>query len=358
MTTTATDRYRPLGQKLLTAAAAVAVLAGMRAAAPIIGPVVIALVLTIAWGPGSMWLRRRGWKPSVAALTGILLGIAGLGLFVALVWSSLHQLQEKLPEYQPRIEALQSLAIAKLTGLPFDTSRILSGESLSAGSIVRYSLEFIKKLTATAGNLFILVLLMAFMMLEAVRYPQKLNDALAGSAESENQFSRFANSIRDYVVLNSIFGLIAAVANTLLLIALGVDFAILWGVLSFLLSFVPNIGFVIALVPPALLALVQFGFARSIGVVAGYVVINVIVDNVFKPRFVGQSLDLSALVVVLSLLFWGWLLGPMGALIAIPLSLALKFFLESFQESRWIAHLMSDSGVSPSEVVAGKADPG
>lgn len=332
----------PLGRLLLTGAAAVAVLAGMRAAASIVGPVMIALIITIAWSPGSNWLRSRGWKPGISALTGILLGVVVMALFAGLVWSSLIQLQDRLPEYLPRVTAIQKVIVEKLSELPIDTSRILSGETLSPGRLVGYALQFIRTLTATAGNLFVLVLLMAFMMLEAVRYPEKLRDALAKSPEAIEQFNRFAESMRSYVVINAIFGLVAAALNTVLLLGLGVDFAILWGVVSFLLSFVPNIGFAIALVPPALLALVQYGFTRAIAVVAGFVVINFLVDNVVKPRFVGSTLDLNPLVVVVSLLFWGWLLGPIGALIAIPLSIAAKFLFESFSESQWLAHLMSD----------------
>jgi predicted PurR-regulated permease PerM len=188
---------------------------------------------------------------------------------------------------------------------------------------------------------------MAFMMLEAVRYPEKLRAALASSTEALERFAAFSDSIRGYVSINTIFGLIVAVCDTILLLALGVDFAILWGVVSFLFSFIPNFGFFAALIPPALLALVQFGFARSIAVIAGYVVMNFIVDNILKPRFVGGRLDLAPLVVVLSLLFWGWLLGPMGALAAVPLSIGLRFLFENFEESRWLAHLMSDAGPKP-----------
>jgi len=342
-----TRGFSPLSRFFLSMAGAVAVLAGMRVAAPIIGPILIAFIITVAWSPGSEYLRKRGWHPSVAALAGIAFGVIGIALFVALMWSSLTQLQENLPGYQPRIAALQELARQKLSDLPFDTSRVFSGEMFSAGAIVGYALRVAQQFTKTAGNLFLLVLLMAFMMLEAVRYPQKLKEALASSPETVGRFEEFGHSIRSYVGLNAIFGLAAAIIDTILLLSLGVDFAILWGVLSFLLSFLPNIGFIIALTPPTLLALIQFGFGRAIAVLAGYVVINFLVDNIIKPRFVGSRLDLSPLVVVLSLLFWGWLIGPMGALAAVPLSIGARFLFESFEESRWIAHLMSDAGPKP-----------
>ena len=344
----AVDSLLPsLSRLLLTTAAAIAVIAGMRVAAPILGPVLVALAITIAWSPGSAWLRSRGWHPSLAALTGIILGIVVIGMFVALVWSSLVQLQDKLPGYQPRIEAIQQLIREKLSDLPIDSSRLFSSEVLQPASIVQYALRLIRNLTQTAGNLFLLLLLMAFMMLEAVRYPDKLRAALANRTGAIERFKGFAGSIRSYVIINAIFGLVVATLQTILLFALGVDFAILWGVLSFLLSFVPNVGFLIALVPPSLLALVEYGFGRSLTVVVGYVVLNFIVDNLIKPRFVGESLDLAPIVVVISLIFWGWVLGPLGALVAVPLSIATKVFFESFDESRWIAHLMSDAGPKP-----------
>jgi AI-2 transport protein TqsA len=339
--------FSPLPRLLLGLAGGIAVLAGMHVAAPIIGPVLIAFIITVAWSPGSDWLQKRGWHPNAAALTGIALGILVIALFVALVWVSLIQLQDKLPGYQPRIEALQQLIREKLSDLPLDTSRLFSSEVFDPANLVGYGLKVAQNVTSAAGKLFLLVLLMAFMMIEAVRYPAKLRNALAASPEATQRFSRFGESIRRYVGINAVFGLAAAVLDTALLFSLGVDFAILWGVTSFLLSFIPNIGFILALIPPTAIALIQFGFGRAVMVLAGYVIINVILDNILKPRFVGGRLDLSPLVVVLSLLFWGWLLGPMGALAAVPLSIGLRFLFESFEESRWLAHLMSDAGPKP-----------
>ncbi len=363
----------PFTRLLLAAASAVVVLAGIRAAAPVINPVLIALLITIAWSPGSLWLRKRGWPPTVAALTGIVVGVAIVAMIGFLMWSSLAQLQEKLPEYQERVSSLRDSVTALLDRLPFDSSGLASSEALQPGAIVERALSVLGGITSTAGNFGILVLIMAFMMIEAVRYPHKLYDATQLSDKSATQASDtqtadqqtadqssgnnaqqdtgsaheagldgFVQSMRSYVVINTVFGLAAGIANTLLLWSLGVDFAVLWGVLSFLLSFLPNIGFVLALIPPTLLSLLQFGVARAAIVAVGLIVINLILDNFVKPRFLGESLDLSPAVVVLSLVFWSWLLGPVGALMAVPLSLALKFLLRSYEDVQWLAHLMSD----------------
>ncbi len=340
------------------------VLAGIRAAAPVINPVLIALLITVAWSPGSRWLRERGWPATVAALTGIVLGVGVVAVIGLLMWSSLAQLQEKLPEYQSRVSALRDSVTALLDRLPFDTSGVLSSETLQPGAIVERALSVLGGITSTAGNFGILILIMAFMMIEAVRYPHKLYDAThlhdkpvtestnkQESSEdvdstSDDGLDGFVQSMRSYVVINTVFGLAAGIANTLLLWSLGVDFAVLWGVLSFLLSFLPNIGFVLALIPPTLLSLLQFGVARAAIVAAGLIVINLIIDNFVKPRFLGESLDLSPAVVVLSLVFWSWLLGPVGALMAVPLSIALKYLLTSYDDVKWLSHLMSDQDPS------------
>lgn len=332
---------------LLSAASAVIVLAGLRAAASVVGPVVIALLLTITWTPAANWLRRRGWPPTVAWLTGMVLGMLFVGLFVLLVASSLGQLQDKLPDYQPRVSALQQTVAQWLALLPFDASRLLASEAMQPDALVGHALRLIRGLTATAGTLSVFVFIMAFMMVEAVRYPEKLNDVIATSSVFRDNLHRFWQSMQSYVTISAVFGLVGGALNTVLLLALGVDFAILWGVGSFVLSFLPNIGFLLALVPPAALALIQFGFARAAMVVGGFVLINFVLDNVIKPRFVGTSLDLSPAVVVLSLLFWSWLLGVSGALLAVPLSLAAKFLCENFDETRWIAHVMSDARPLP-----------
>lgn len=353
----------PAGRTMLALASVIVVLAGMRAAAPVIGPVVLALLLTVAWSPAASALRRRGWPSALAALMGIVIGVVAIALIVLLVWASLSQLQDKLPEYQPRVEELRHSAAALLARLPFDTSLVLRAEALQPGAVVGHALRLIRGLGSTFGSLGVLVLIMSFMMIEAARYPAKARLAAAATAEPDPddilftaelasprrgtgaiaRLDRFGKALRDYVVINTVFGLVAGALNTALLLALGVDFAILWGVLSFVLSYLPNIGFLLALMPPAALALIQYGPGRAIAVVGAFIAINFVVDNVVKPRFVGESLDLAPAVVLLSLVFWGWMLGVTGALLAVPLTMAVKFALEGNQGTRWAAVLLSDA---------------
>jgi hypothetical protein len=124
--------------------------------------------------------------------------------------------------------------------------------------------------------------------------------------------------------VRAVLGLIAAVLDYALLTVLGVDYALLWGVLSFLLSFVPNIGFTLSLIPPTLLALVESGWQEALIVFVGYQVINNVLDNVIGPRFVGREMKISALLSFLSVIFWAWVLGPTGAILAVPLTVLIR----------------------------------
>jgi len=147
--------------------------------------------------------------------------------------------------------------------------------------------------------------------------------------------------VRQYIVIKSWTGLLAAAANTVVLFALGVDFALLWGLLAFLLNYIPSVGFIIALVPPFILALVQYGIGKALIVLAAYIIITVITDNIIAPRAMGRGLDLSPLAVFVSLVFWAWVLGLVGALMAVPLLLMTKIFLARFDETRWLAAAIS-----------------
>jgi predicted PurR-regulated permease PerM len=139
-------------------------------------------------------------------------------------------------------------------------------------------------------------------------------------------------------------GLLAATGDVILLLIMGVDFALLWGVIAFLFSYIPTIGFWFALIPPTLMALLQFGWQEALIVLIGYVIINTLVDNVISPKIMGSDLNMSTLVVFLSLIVWGWILGGVGAILAVPLTLMVMFILASFHDSRWLAVLMSEDG--------------
>jgi len=178
-----------------------------------------------------------------------------------------------------------------------------------------------------------------FLLFEAMAVPHKW--AYLGShAPSAEGIHRFIASVNQYLFIKTIVSLGTGIAVTLLLWVIGVDYPILWGLVAFLFNFVPNIGSIIAAIPPLLLALVQLGGESAIYVAIGYIAINMVVGNVIEPRFMGRGVGLSTLIVFLSLVFWGWVLGPVGMLLSVPLTMIVKIALETREDTRWIAVLL------------------
>jgi predicted PurR-regulated permease PerM len=187
-----------------------------------------------------------------------------------------------------------------------------------------------------------MLMVLIFFLLATPGLSTKLRLGSAANNPNLTRFRGLARDLREYVSITTWINLLVGVVNTVFLLLLGVDYALLWGLLSFLMGYIPNVGFWIALIPPFLLALLEFGAARALLVLVGYVVINGGVQNFLQPRMMGAGLNLSPFIVVLSLFFWGWVLGPMGALLAVPLTMIVKeVFLEAYDDTRGLAELMS-----------------
>ena len=172
--------------------------------------------------------------------------------------------------------------------------------------------------------------------------PGKVKSVAEDNDPDVQRFLRFNQDIRQFMSITASGGFITAVLEVTLLLFLGVEFALLWGVYAFFMSFVPQIGMILALIPPAIMALVQFGFTEMVIVIVGYIVINQIVENFIKRPYLQKKLNLSVLVIFLSLVLWGWVLGPIGAILSVPMALVVKTILDSREDTRWLAYLMGD----------------
>jgi predicted PurR-regulated permease PerM len=195
-------------------------------------------------------------------------------------------------------------------------------------------------LSGLLTNVFMILLTVIFILLEASGFPQKLRTALGDPEESLGQFKSITESVNRYLAMKTIFSLATGVAVAIWLAILGVDFALLWGLVAFLLNYVPNIGSIIAAIPAVLLALIQLGVGPALLACLGYVVVNVVFGSILEPKFMGRGLGLSALVVFLSLVFWGWVLGPVGMVLSVPLTMIVKVALESHEDTQWIAVML------------------
>ena len=205
------------------------------------------------------------------------------------------------------------------------------------------------------ANGVLVLMTVIFMLLEASGMPAKLRTVL-GPSRRFGGFDSFVRNLQHYMAIKTIVSLITGLLVTLVLVVIGVDFPLLWGLLAFLLNYVPNIGSIIAAVPAVLLAMVQLGPWQALFAGLGYLAINLIMGNILEPRFMGHGLGLSPLIVFLSLLFWGWLLGPVGMLLSVPLTITAKIALDSHEDTRWVAVLLGPA-VLPNQDAASEKSP-
>jgi len=309
---------------LLAVACIVIIVAGMQAIAPVLNLFLVALLLAVTVMPVVAWQLNRGW-PRTLALGLTIVFVIIIGAFLtSILGLAINNMAEKVPFYKERITVIYQSGLNYIASKGINMTDIESLELFSPDKLFSVGSSFIEGIFSTFGNFFFVLLLMIFILIEFSQIHLR-----AGRKEYETdswqlRFSEIANDLKKYVSITAISGLMAAVANVVLLVILGVDFAIMWGFLSFLFSFIPNLGFILSVVPPALIALLEYGWPQCLIVVVGFIAINIIVDNILKPRFLGQKFNISILMVFVSLLFWGWVLGPIGAILGVPMTIAVK----------------------------------
>ena len=328
------------GGLVVTLAAVVVVIAGIKAAAAILIPFLLALFIAIVLAPAQRWLVALG-LPQALALGLLIVGLLLFGLlFAALLGSSLEQFSRAMPHYQERLRAGTAWLLQWFSSHGIAVSREVLFDTLDPGKAMRLIAGLLGGLGSVLTNGFLILMTVVFLLAEASALPAKWRQAFATPDRSLADAAEVVVSINRYMAIKTLFSLLTGGLVSLWLSWLGVDFPVLWGVLAFLLNFVPNIGSVIAAVPAVLLALVQLGWWPSLLVVAGYLAINVLVGSILEPRYMGRGLGLSTLVVFLSLVFWGWLLGPVGMLLSVPLTITAKIALASREQTRWLAIML------------------
>jgi predicted PurR-regulated permease PerM len=322
---------------LVGIASVVVILAGIKAAADIINPAILALFVVLIVSPANRWLRRRG-VPAAGALAitiiGVLVSVIALIVFLGV---SMAQLAAALPTYQTQLED-QTAALRSLPGASGAGRQAVDVVTGNVDRLVQLGLAVIGGVVDVLFGVGWMLYLFIFMMLETTVFPGQLERALGTDSPSLARVTRFARSLSDFMAIKAWLGFLAAAGDVVFLSLLGVDFALLWGVLSFFLSFIPSIGFLLALIPPMLVALLQHGPGTAVVVLLGYWLINGVVDSVIGPRLLGQGLELSTIVTILTVVLWGFLLGGIGALLALPLTVLIKLvLLERYPETGWLA---------------------
>jgi AI-2 transport protein TqsA len=344
---------------LVSVAAFVVVVAGLRAAQVIVVPFLLAAFLTLLSLPTLHWFQRKG-LPTWLAMLAITIFVVLVGfVLVGVVGSSAVELQQQLPAYQERVIALQKSLDHWLTSHGIDSGFNFDQQFFDTERIVSLFGSMLGALGSILNNALIIVFLLIFMQLEAADLPGKLRAITSAGSDVSERLERIQSTVWHYVRLKTRLSLLTGVLVTAWLWLLGVHFPLLWGLVAFLLNFVPTIGSFIAAVPAILVAALQpdaAGQALSVAdslylagwTALGYVVINVVIGNVIEPRLMGTGLGLSTLVVFLSLVFWGWVLGPVGMVLSVPLTMIVKIVLDNSADLRWIAILLGpDVPVEP-----------
>ncbi len=335
---------------LLGLAATFIVIAGMKTLQDLIGPVFLALVLTIVMHPLRRLIGRRlpDWAATVICLVALYAVLIGLAVSIAV---SAARFATLLPTYQAQFTGLVDDATSWLEGLGVGTDQIaaVSG-SFDLSDLGGVVTGILSSAVGVASDLAFIIALGLFMTIDGRSFPRNLAGASHARPRLIGALTDFAHGTRRYLWVSSVFGLIVAVLDTTALYLLDIPAPVLWGLLAFLTNYIPNIGFVIGLIPPAVLGLLEGGPGLMLAVIAVYCVLNVVIQSGIQPKVVGDAVGLSTTLTFVSLVFWAWVLGPLGALLAIPLSLLVKAVLiDADPAMRWLVPLVSnvDADASP-----------
>lgn len=338
---------------LLGAASVVVIIGGLKLAASLVVPFLLAAVLAAILIPPLNWLTRHRLPLPLA------MGLLSLGLVLiwipvaAIVGTSFDDFYVALPAYQEKVQALVASAAVWLGEHGIEAGRTAVEDLVKPAAALSFVRQIGGGLGTALANFFLILLTILFILLEASGFPAKIREAIGESGESGeviDSFREFSDRLQEYLRIKTLVSLMTGGTIAAWLWLVGLDFAMLWGVLAFLLNYVPNIGSIIAAVPAVLLALVALEWTGVLLVILGFVAANVVFGNIIEPRMMGKGLGLSTLVVFLSLVFWGWVLGPVGMLLSGPLTMAVKIALETDPRTRWFAVLLGPAREAPQPV--------
>jgi predicted PurR-regulated permease PerM len=332
---------------LLPAAALVVFIAGLRAADSILIPFMVAVFVTVLALPMMFWLQKLGLPRAVAVFITILGAtgvLAGAGFLVTL---GIVELADRLPAYRLKLDSAIEQAVAFLNQRGFEVAPADLIEP-------EWAMDFVQKSTARIASLLqdtvLVLLIVVFMLFEAAYFPAKLREAM-GDRLVRN-VAHVTEEVQRYLVIKTVMSLAVGLSAGLWVWMCGVDYPIFWGVFAFIMHYIPNIGAFLASIPAVLLAVFENGVGTALVVALGFTVINMVLGNLIEPALMGRRFGLSTLIVFLSLVFWGWVWGPVGMLLSVPLTIIVKIMLEGSDEWRWLAVLLGPPPATPAAAAA------
>jgi AI-2 transport protein TqsA len=334
---------------LFILACVVVIVFGLRYAAPILLPSALALFLAVLSLPMMIWLRNRRVPKLPAIVIPVLVDVAVVGLLLTIASSSVSDLQRQLPSYLNTLSQLQASwteAIELRTDIV--VSEYLTMDVLDPGAILGFARDALGRIAQLLSMTFLVFLIMAFMLSEATVFPDKFHYITGFSPTEENRLAKVVSEIQTYLGIKTVISILTGLLLGGWSYLMGLDFPVLLGLAAFLLNYVPTVGSIIAAVPAVLLSVILVGtLGHALLVTLGYVTVNTLFGNIIEPNLMGRRLGLSTLVVILSLLFWGWAWGPLGALLSVPLTVIVKIWLENTTDLRWVAILLDKNPPEP-----------
>ena len=332
---------------LLLAACFVIVTAGLRAAASWMVPLALALFVAAVSLPALNAFRRLGVPGALAVLLVLLLDSALLIILGMIVVRAAAEIRDSVPEYVLRFQEVEGDLLARVERWGIEVDALTYAELVQPERLFGMATTLLRSLTEAFSAFVLLLLFLIFILIEAARLPEKLRAAFGGPSFDLAHFGRILNEVQGYLAVKTLVSLTTGVLVGSAAALLGVDFALLWGLIAFVLNFVPSVGSIIAGIPAVLVALIQLGPGTALALAAAYLTVNIVLGNLVEPAIMGRRLGLSTFFVILSVVYWGFVWGPVGMLLSLPLTLSVKIGLEQSNDMRWLAVLMGPGAPPP-----------
>jgi predicted PurR-regulated permease PerM len=328
------------GSPFVTIAALIIIFAGMIYAKSIITPFLLALFISIICAQPISWLERKripGWLALIIVLLGLIFIFSGLTF---LIGGTLSSFSGNLSKYESTLTSISNTFIQFLSEKGITIPKDQISNLIQPAKILEFTVTALNQLFNMMGTTFLIFLLILFILTEFGSFSVKAKAILSGSDKSISYFSTIIQNVRHYLGIKTLICLLTGIFIYIALLIIGIDYPLLWALIAALMNYIPNIGSIIAAVPAVLLALVQLGLGGAIWTLASFMLVNNVLGNFVEPRIMGKGLGLSTLVVFLSLLFWGFILGMVGMFLSVPITMTIKIILEQNEKTKWLAILL------------------
>lgn len=329
----------PLTRALLIVASVIVIIAGLKAAQTIVMPTLVAVFLAVLATPAVTTLVKLRVPVGISVTTVVCLLFGFLFALGSLVSTSADEFVTRLPVYEAQLADWLTKIESTLPWLVADVRTAIT-EFRPDENVLSVIGRLFSGLGSLLTALVLIIFTLIFALLEGQNAPGKIK-LIMGEENSIAYFRKFSKLVQRYLLVKSLISLATGMLIAFLLWIIGVDYPILWGTIAFVLNFIPNVGSLLASIPPVILGTIQFGLTGFVLTGATYIAVNTIIGNLVEPRAMGKTLDISPLVVFLSLVFWGWVLGPIGMLLSIPLTVVVKIGLEVHPNTQWLAKVLS-----------------